>query len=816
MAPVSRRRERSTSQLHSAMGRVSDQLNASPQLGLHLSGNCESNSPTCAKKQVRKQSLRFPRMPFSEAKGGDETPTAASSASTSMGPSSHGSFSSDPSDISDEKEDLRLQNAVLRRSLAMLQQSVVDSMKSNKGQFMGQGIFRARGSTGDVARQVAEQAVPDADMEELQVALADRRQALRVAIEERCEAQLDAECLRREKADLAEAIVSLKAELKDASDRAENASAERSETESKLREALCASSALGLRVDKFTEELRESRAVCLEEKNQSADLVARLREAQTQRATGAEDLATRSEECSSLRRAVGMLESQIHVLGESCSEDRARLRHLDGQRQALLLRLAASSVSDDATHRLCFTGWYSLVKSARSVRQQMLAEELGLRVSILSDEVGQLKSDRSDLAAELESRSHETGALRQQAASISARLATAESEVDNERQKTIEALRHNENNASQDFERKIAEMLKNTLAAEERVITLENQLQAFHSVSAEKAESLTRSFQQRVEEATEKERKSATLAASLKDKLETTNRTLKESREAEANASKSIDSIRAKLAEVSNSLTEVSEEAVSLRVEMRKISGEATLVHQKKDVAEKLAISAQRDSADLRVRIKCFENQDQQHRAEMADQKTELECQIANARFALEKQEASAAEVGKMRLALAEARSEMKSTSEKLKLAKQEKAALTNDLEAQQTTRAESENFRRELVKFGADARVALDQARQSIRIMVTAPKVSVNVGGTDMNVHAPFPIEAIKTSIREEVIPRYSQVCAVADNAGDTEIRKDVQAMVEQMALELQIKICDLMPQAEGTCNWDGFGSKCGTLAPK
>merc|ERR1719464_2461227 len=45
----------------------------------------------------------------------------------------------------EQLEDLQLQNAVLRRSLAMLQQSVVEGMKGNRGQYQGHGFFKQRG-----------------------------------------------------------------------------------------------------------------------------------------------------------------------------------------------------------------------------------------------------------------------------------------------------------------------------------------------------------------------------------------------------------------------------------------------------------------------------------------------------------------------------------------------------------------------------------------------------------------------------------------------------------------------------------------------
>jgi len=162
---------------------------------------------------------------------------------------------------------------------------------------------------------------------------------------------------------------------------------------------------------------------------------------------------------------------------------------------------------------------------------------------------------------------------------------------------------------------------------------------------------------------------------------------------------------------------------------------------------------------------------------------------------------------------LAEARSDAKSAAEKLKLLRDEKAAMAKSLEEEKSARAEVDDYKAERDKFKSDARQAIEEARQNIRIMVTAPKVSINMGGNDLKVHAPFPFEAIKESVRKEVIPKYSRVFAVGESVGDSEVRKDVQAMVEQLALSLQAKVCELVPQAEGTCNWDGFGAKCGNL---
>jgi len=64
--------------------------------------------------------------------------------------------------------------------------------------------------------------------------------------------------------------------------------------------------------------------------------------------------------------------------------------------------------------------------------------------------------------------------------------------------------------------------------------------------------------------------------------------------------------------------------------------------------------------------------------------------------------------------------------------------------------------------------------------------------------------------------MPKFARVFAVGEEAGDSEIRQDVQDMVEKLALTLQTKVHELLPQAEGTTNWDGFGAKCGGLGKR
>jgi len=148
---------------------------------------------------------------------------------------------------------------------------------------------------------------------------------------------------------------------------------------------------------------------------------------------------------------------------------------------------------------------------------------------------------------------------------------------------------------------------------------------------------------------------------------------------------------------------------------------------------------------------------------------------------------------------------------------REEHTSLNQAFQKIQASSEENERRSQELkegaARFTSEARQAIEEARQNIRIMVTAPKVSINVGGNAMDLTAPFPFSAIKQAVSNEVIPKFSRVFTVGEQVGDAEIRHDVQDMVQQLALTLQTRVHELMPQAEGTCNWDGFGAKCGTV---
>lgn len=200
--------------------------------------------------------------------------------------------------------------------------------------------------------------------------------------------------------------------------------------------------------------------------------------------------------------------------------------------------------------------------------------------------------------------------------------------------------------------------------------------------------------------------------------------------------------------------------------------------------------------------------------AEKDAEAARLKCEAEAATLSAE---ATTAQLEELRLSLAEAKSQTKASSERLRLAKEEQQRLSTALHETQAARCAADQRVGELesstAEFRSQAKQALEDARQNIRIMVTAPKVSINVGGNNKDLHAPFPFSAIQRAVENDVMPKFAKVAAVADGAGDSEIRQNVQQMVESLALTLQTKVHELVPAAEGTCNWDGFGAKCGGL---
>lgn len=102
----------------------------------------------------------------------------------------------------------------------------------------------------------------------------------------------------------------------------------------------------------------------------------------------------------------------------------------------------------------------------------------------------------------------------------------------------------------------------------------------------------------------------------------------------------------------------------------------------------------------------------------------------------------------------------------------------------------------------------------RSVQLLVTVPKVHFNIGGKEHNSISTVPFRQIQEALHEEMLPKFKHVTAVADEHSDAGLKDQVRKALQALAVQLQEKIQQLCPQAEGTVSWDGFGSKGATLA--
>ena len=126
-----------------------------------------------------------------------------------------------------------------------------------------------------------------------------------------------------------------------------------------------------------------------------------------------------------------------------------------------------------------------------------------------------------------------------------------------------------------------------------------------------------------------------------------------------------------------------------------------------------------------------------------------------------------------------------------------------------------------EKASAGADAEwraavaVAIAETKRSVRILVTAPKVSINIGRDEVNIQKGMPreVELIRSIVGDQVLPRFQQILAVSEERGDADVRAMVTGLVEELATSVQREVKRVLPQAEGTASWDGFGSRSASV---
>lgn len=124
---------------------------------------------------------------------------------------------------------------------------------------------------------------------------------------------------------------------------------------------------------------------------------------------------------------------------------------------------------------------------------------------------------------------------------------------------------------------------------------------------------------------------------------------------------------------------------------------------------------------------------------------------------------------------------------------------------------ASIEKAHADAAKWREAALAAMAQVKSSVRILVTAPKVSINIGKTEFSVQKAIDrdIDKIRGVVSDRVLPGFQRILAIAEEQGEEDIRKDVGKLVEELAVAVQQEVYRVIPQAEGTTSWDGFGAK-------
>jgi DNA repair exonuclease SbcCD ATPase subunit len=840
---VSRRREEKAVQIHGAMSKVSEQLLAVPKL----------NSPAAlTRKSI---SLKLPRT-------APDASTDGETASSANDPEVRAS--SVASSTEEQLEDLRLQNAVLRKSLAMLQQSIVDSMKGNKGGFQGSGIFRRANSQDRPPRMPEGTASSspqpnglEADLESFRTALVEKRAALRDALKERDDALAEVELAKRQAAQFSSQLDTLQQELLRVQQQLAASEVVRQEAESDRRDAHSRLEGLTSDVASLRESLAKAEAVSVS----LQDELRKVKELASSKITAEAALSTQLEKESLLRKE---LESKLAFVEQRAAADRAQLVRLCDHRQVYARRSLAGAlcgvvgfgaevqrvstpssldgssfnweaVASTCRLRVCFEAWLAFSSVTREERLRSRIEELQKEKESLNSAL--------DLAQKAAASSQQRADDAQTAATeatelLKAQQLSSDQQIELVQKKLAEALAR--------ADALTAELVANSEASSEhrrcddefsaelraKVAVLEAQLaEALQRQQALEAEL------QRTLDALEVARQTEIATSKQRDEAVERSKQLEEKR---AITATSLEAAQANLLKAQKEAKDAQTKMTEANSQAQKLQARATELEAKVAALESRAATACEAARSAETKLAASEKAGAQNAAnakEEADQlrfqKATLEEKFAALQSAL--QEVGGADAAKLRKAaeaeraslvselsqlkssLAEARSDAKSATEKLKVLREEKTATAKALEAERSVRSTLEREREEELQkrpnFAEEVKKALDEARQNIRIMVTAPKVCVNVGGNTLDLTVPFPFQAIRDTVQSEVMPRYSRIFAVADTIGDQELRQGVQEMVEQLASTLQTKVYELMPQAEGTCNWDGFGAKVGKL---
>ncbi|CAD7976219.1 unnamed protein product [Amoebophrya sp. A25] len=751
------------------------------------------------------------------------------SLTSSRGPSSGGSSltsSRRSSAATDQRlEELLLQNAELKRNLQLLQAGVVESMRGNKARFMGSG--GGGGGVQTSSNKASSAKLPNLqDLDELKFLLSRKNQQI---AELEAHSTENAAQIKRLGRQFEDATVRHGRELGLWEERWSGRVAETERLEERVRLALADLDRASSETSFERQRADDSEAKIAEWDTKLADLEAKchnLEENATREAaeaaaakTAAGDEAKRAQEREELlhsetERLASELKSRKSELDAVMAEKsslqaalnvaRANCDKSKSQMFAVSLRVLALSNSSDGLLRSVFDSWraeqlHGKLTWEQKQRQaveaggQKRAAELGEALAIARREFDAAKAEW--VAFREAQTSDRDAALSAELARIKADLQAARKDSDALRsqklaaEKQVSALRKQKDAEISKLQTKIKDLEASIRAAKDEAAASSSEEEMHKFKLAQEAEAMTqKEFYKKREDTLVKENQA------LQDKLKELTPT--------SGGGSSGSSFYAK---------QVPDHGdKKWRQKLRQVEEE-----HKRQRAE-----WERERADLRE----GRSREEEQAKEIADLKQRLE----QARREAGELSAAKAHAEKERDAAGGRSSKSSPVESRTSHKELEKEPWWNDLELARREIAELLADRAELLKRSESVEASLGLAderagrwkdaveenvqavRRNLRMLVTAPKISINVGGNnDFHVKSSFPYEEIRSAIKAEIIPKFQRCMHISEEkyGSDSDVKQLVYKGVEDLALTLQTKIHELVPSAEGTCHWDGFG---------
>lgn len=705
-------------------------------------------------------------------------------------------------------ENLLLQNADLQRKLEILQRGVVESMKGNKARFMGNGSFKRKNSA------TAARPTPAGDSyETLRAAFEKKRAQLEEVEAALADMRYDNESKARQLAQLEAMVDDFRAQVLTSSTNLD--------TERTAREAECERrrksekllNEAGSRLERLEEEIKVDTEKHREQLREMQEGSERERKASKQAIDslqGAKDslerkladstaansqlgqsLSEKSSELEDLKARIGVQKRELDECRELLAEnerihneyarkqEEANEKRQDGVRQRIL-----GMWSDHQDHKLrsVLLSWRRLCLDNKEHNSELQRE-----ISKRDAEIHEAKRQCSELKVAMDRAvaEHKTteDSLREQMEDLEKRLSTStaaqaeKSALLKLAQEELENVKK-ENAIANDALDRADKMLKAKQARSVEMETAAKNADFFRK----REETLIKEIAELQKENEALQRRISTMAKDHSLHKKKLDEAEKEAANARKLCKKEAEMRRA--LEETHSGLESKISALDAALKAKEAEFKEMLLREKEraNKAEKMRSQAQDEAEELAAA-----------KARVDDVNRKLEQKITQPNTDQEKKH----------------RDEIAKLNEKCKSIE---ANIRKDLETKH--KAEQKELNTKVEQYRDAAMDAARDVRKSVRMLVTAPKVAINIGGNEKPINGwVFPFQTIKDAVCDEIMPRFSKCIAVSEDYSDQEVKGLVQQSVEELALTLQSKVYELMPQAEGTCNWDGFGAKRGSI---